>query len=255
LPIAYLESQQETLFHSLFLACVLTLGEHPRMAPTDPTLTLYHYWRSSSSWRVRTVLFYKELEFTSVFVNLLEGEQKSESHRTRNPIGFVPVLEVGNQQLGESVAICEFLEDMYPSPSLRPESPWQRAKMRQLVEIINAGTQPIQNLGVMKRVSPEREQQVAWSKYFIEKGLTAFQDMLSQWEQNGEKTGQFCLGEAPSLADVFLVPQLYNARRFDVDMSAFPKLVAIEKHCLETTAFQKASPDAWKPESLESRYH
>lgn len=205
-------------------------------------LVLHHYFRSSSSWRVRWALAEKGLAFRSVAVNLLGGEQKSDDYAKTSPTAYVPALSIDGRVITESVAIVELLDDLQPTPPLRPADPFLRAKMRQLVEIVNAGTQPLQNLSVLHRISPERPAQVAWAKPFIERGLSSFAHAL-----DGLPDGPYCLGDVVSMADLFLVPQLYNARRFDVPLDGFARLLAIESACLAREACKAASPDAWQP--------
>ena len=206
--------------------------------------TLYQYWRSSASWRVRWALSIKGVAFESIPVNLLTGEQSSAEHRARNPIGRVPalVLEDG-RTLGESVAIFEWLEETIPSPALYPRDPWQRARTRQLVEIINAAVQPLQNIAVLKKLSPESSEQRAWAAHFNEIGLAAYEAELAQIALETGGNGPFSLGDALTAADLFLVPQLYAARRFHVDLSRFPRVLAAEQAALATPHAEGARPE------------
>lgn len=207
------------------------------------TVTLYHYWRSSSSWRVRWVLAHKQIAFESVFVNLLASEQQSEAHRQISPMGLVPALRIDGRLLGESVAICEYLDETRPAAPLRPADPYLRARMRQLVEVVNAGTQPLQNLLVLGKVG---EQKKEWAQFFIARGLRGIEATLGALRAEGVG-GPFCLGDALTLADVFLAPQLYNARRFELDLSPYPLALAAEAAALATPAGQASAPDAWQP--------
>lgn len=209
-------------------------------------ITLFHYWRSSSSVRVRWALAIKDLPFESVHVDLLAGEQHEGAHAERNPLGYVPAIRIGNRVLSESVAICELLDDLVPSPPLRPADPFARARMRQLVEIVNAGTQPLQNLIAMRKVSPETDEQRAWSRYWIERGLSAFETVLHTSRKEGH-TGAFCVGDHLSLADLFLVPQLFNARRFDVELTRFPLSLEMEANAVATESYARARAEAWQP--------
>lgn len=204
-------------------------------------LVLHHYFRSSSSWRVRWALEEKGLAYRAVAVNLLASEQKSDDYRGVSPTAFVPALSVDGRTFTESVAIIELLDDLSPAPPLRPADPFLRAKMRQLVEIVNAGTQPLQNLSVLARVSPDRAAQVEWARPVIERGLAAFARVL------GAPAGKYCLGDDVTMADLFLVPQLYNARRFEVSLAPFDGLLAVEAACLARDACKRAAPDAWQP--------
>lgn len=204
---------------------------------------LYHYWRSSSSWRVRWALVHKQIAFDSVAVNLLAGEQQADDYRRLNPNGYVPALAIDGHLLTESVAIVEYLDETRPERPLRPADPVMRARMRQLVELVNADTQPLQNLNVLQRLGDAKKE---WAQHFITRGLTAFESTLRQLRAEAIG-GPFCLGEAPTLADVYLVPQLYNARRFDVALEGFPLALAAEAAALATEAGQASAPDAWKP--------
>lgn len=206
--------------------------------------TLYQYWRSSASWRVRWALSIKGVAFESIPVNLIAGEQGSAEHHGRNPIGRVPtlVLEDG-RSLGESVAILEWLEETIPSPALYPKDPWQRARTRQLVEIVNAAVQPLQNISVLGKLSPDSAAQRAWAAHFNDLGLAAYEALLAQIALEGGGNGPFSIGDALSAADVFLVPQLYAARRFQVDVSRFPRVLAAEQAALATPHAEGARPE------------
>jgi len=206
--------------------------------------TLYQYWRSSASWRVRWALSIKGVAFESIPVNLLTGEQSSAEHQARSPIGRVPalVLEDG-RSLSESVAILEWLEETIPSPALYPRDPWQRARTRQLVEIINAAVQPLQNISVLKKLSPDSAEQRAWAAHFNELGLAAYEAQLAQIALESGGNGPFSIGDALSAADLFLVPQLYTARRFHVDVSRFPRVLAAEQAALATPHAEAARPE------------
>ncbi len=195
----------------------------------------YQYWRSSSSWRVRWALRLKGVAHEVVAVDLLAGEQGAEAHRARNPLGMVPVLQIGDVFLGESVAIVEYLEEVYPDPALLPRDALGRARVRQLVEIINAGTQPIQNLSVLRRASADQDGQRDWAQHFIVRGLSAYEALA------GDRG--YSHGDALSMADLFLVPQCHNARRFGLDVARWPRIARIEATCLATPEAQATSPD------------
>ncbi|MCC6647106.1 MAG: maleylacetoacetate isomerase [Polyangiaceae bacterium] len=205
-------------------------------------LVLHHYYRSSSSWRVRWALEEKGLAYRAVAVNLLASEQRSDAYAGVSPTALVPALSLDGQVFTESVAIIELLDDLAPTPPLRPADPRARARMRQLVEIVNAGTQPLQNLSVLTRVSPDRAAQIEWARPVIERGLGAFLRVVE-----GAPPGPYCLGDELTMADLFLVPQLYNARRFDVPLAGFGRLLEIEAACLARGACARAAPDAWQP--------
>lgn len=209
-----------------------------------PRHTLYQYWRSSSSWRLRWALAIKGVAFDSIAVNLLTGEQSSPEHLARSPIGRVPTLVLEDGRiLGETVAIFEWLEETIPAPALYPKDPWQRVRTRQLVEIINAAIQPLQNIAVLKRLSPDSADQRAWAAHFNAIGLAAYEALLEQIALESGGNGPFSLGEALTAADICLVPQLYSARRFHVDVSRFPRALAAEQAALATPHAEGARPE------------
>jgi maleylacetoacetate isomerase len=228
----------------------------PLVTPHDPTdsegalaalppVTLFHYWRSSSSLRVRWALAIKGVPYTSVHVNLLAGEQHEGAHAERNPLGYVPAIRIGTTVLSESVAICELLDDLVPQPPLRPADAMTRARMRQLVEIVNAGTQPLQNLLAMRRAAAETEAQREWARFWIVRGLTAFETVLHTSRKEGH-TGRHCLGDHLTMADLFLVPQLYNARRFDLALTAYPLCLEMEERATATDSYEAARAESWQ---------
>lgn len=201
-------------------------------------MKLYGYWRSSSAWRVRIALELKGVAFTYIPVNLLKSEQLGETHRVRNPMAQVPVLELADgTQLVQSVAILDYLEQRFPDTPLLPFEPVARARVLGLVEVINAGVQPLQNLAVLKKVEVLGADRLAWGREVIERGLTAFQAL------SAPHAGAYAFGDEVTLADVLLVPQLYNARRFGCDLDPLAPLVEIEARCAALPAFRAAHPD------------
>ena len=213
-------------------------------------IVLYHYWRSSSSWRVRWALIAKGMAFRAVAVDLLKGDQRQPAHRTRNPLSMVPALHIDGVDLAESVAILEYLEDTRPTPALVPSDLRQRARMRQLVQIITADTQPLQNLSVLEhaeRLSPGPDTRRLWAEHYIARGFDAYEAVLATHDV-AALGGPFSCGAAVTMADLCLVPQCYNARRQGLDISArWPRIAAIEAACLATEAGQRSAPDAFKP--------
>jgi maleylpyruvate isomerase len=206
------------------------------------TLRLYSYWRSSSAWRVRIGLALKGIPYEYRAVNLLAQEQFGEAHRARNPAAQVPVLEVEEDgravHLLQSMAILEWLDERHPAPPLLPPDAPGRARVRALAELVNSGIQPMQNaivLRTLKQRWPGYEQE--WAATFIARGLEALEPLTAAG------AGRFSHGDAPGLADCYLVPQLYNARRFGVDVSPFPTLRRIDEACGALPAFQAAHPD------------
>lgn len=210
---------------------------------TEPRLALYGYWRSSSTWRVRIGLHYKGLAFEHRIVNLLEGAHRGEEHRARSPLTQVPVLGVeeggATRHLVQSMAILEWLEERFPAPPLLPGDPYGRARVRALAEHVNSGIQPYQNAAALKWL---RDREPGLDETWVRHWLSTYMAGLERAVAAG--AGRFCHGDAPSLADVFLVPQLYGCRRFGVDPSAFPTLLRVEAACRELEAFRRAEPGA-----------
>jgi maleylacetoacetate isomerase len=206
---------------------------------------LYHYWRSSSSWRVRMALDWKGIPYEAFPVSLLDGEAEGSEHLRRNPAGFVPVLEIPGSHgpyLTESLAIIEYLEETHPGlPALLPGSPENRARIRALAEVINAGTQPIQNIPVLERHSRDPAEQKAWAREFIARGLETYEKLCAPLAKT------YSVGDAFSLADLCLIPQVYNAERYQVDLRQFPVISAIDARCRSLAVFESSHPDRFKP--------
>ena len=205
-------------------------------------LVLRNYWRSSASHRVRTALGLKGLAFEYVPVSLLGGDQLSEAYRAKNPMAQVPTLELteddGAQlRLTQSIAIIEYLEERWPDPPLLPRELFLRARARLLAELCNSGMQPHQNLATLRKLKALGVETGPWVQGFLGDGLAAFAHFAA------ETAGAFCVGDAPTIADVCLVPQLASARRFGVPLERFPQLLEIEARCLSLPAFADAMPD------------
>ncbi|MEI6226327.1 MAG: maleylacetoacetate isomerase [Deltaproteobacteria bacterium] len=206
------------------------------------TLTLHSYWRSSCSWRVRIALHHKGLPFTYSAVDLVAGAQFADAHRARNPMTMVPVLEVeeGGRtvRLRQSMAILEWLEERHPSPPLLPRDPAARARVRALAEDVNASIQPFQNSSTMKWLRERHPgDDLAFTTHFLARSMAGLEAAV----QDG--AGRFCHGNELTLADLFVVPQLYGARRFGVDVSKFPTLLRVEASCAALPAFVAAAPE------------
>ena len=203
-------------------------------------LTLYSYYRSSSAYRVRIALYFKRIEFNYQAVHLLKGggEQFHDGFRQINPFSQVPCLKHKGQILTQSLPILLYLEELQPEPALLPKNSFQKAEALSFCEMVNSGIQPLQNLSVLKYVESETHfDKVNWSQYWIEKGLRACETFLK------DKSGDFCFSDQVTLADLFLIPQLYNANRFQVNTRQFPILEKINKNCLAKDFFQKALPE------------
>lgn len=208
-------------------------------------LTLYNYFRSSTSYRVRIGLNYKELDYEQKPVNLVKGEQWAEDYRDMNPQGAVPVLVFEDGYvLTQSLAIMDYLEEIHPAPSFYPEGAKQRAFARQIALIISCDIHPVNNLRVLKYLTGElgisEEQKLTWYRKWIYDNMSSIEIMLNKSPHHTK--GEYCCGAAPTIADMCLIPQVYNARRYDCDMSRFPLIEAVEKKCLAHPAFAKADP-------------
>jgi maleylpyruvate isomerase len=202
-------------------------------------LRLHGYFRSTASYRVRIALNLKGLAYENVFHHLRRGEQNAPEYRALNPQGLLPALETEGSVITQSLAICEYLEEKYPQPPILPSDPIERARVRAFADVIACDIHPIQNLKILDRLRALGVEEAAvtgWARTTIAEGLTACDTLIA------DRRTPFCFGDAPSLADICLVPQLVNARRFGVDL-AWPRLLEIEARCLALEAFFKASPD------------
>lgn len=216
-------------------------------------LTLYSYWRSSCSWRVRIALEMKNLKYQYIPIHLVKNEQLSEEFLELNPRGLVPCLIEGSGEqaraLSESMAILIYLEEKYKGSRLLPKDPYEKAKVLRVCESINSGIQPLQNLATLRKImeyfpaektNPEdktkTEMKMEWGKHWIDQGFVAVEALLPD-------QGPYCFGNEVTLADVFLVPQVYNANRFKVDMSKFPKIAERCANLEKLPAFIRAHPD------------
>lgn len=187
---------------------------------------------------MRIVLAWKNIEYEYRAVNLIKdgGQQHTDEYRSINPMGQVPALVIGENTLTQSLAIIDYLEDVYPEPSIVPRDPIKKAQARALAELIASGTQPIQNLSVLQKVSDNPDERATWAQHWIDKGFTAYEKMVQS------TAGKYSVGDSITIADVCLVPQLYNAQRFKVDMSKFPTVMRIIDACSELPAFKAADP-------------
>ena len=209
-------------------------------------ITLYDYWRSSASYRVRIALNLKGLGYEQVVVNLLEGAHRSAAHRRRSPIGYVPALDIDGQMMTQSLAIIEYLEARFPDPALLPADPAEAARLRAIAHAIAMDIHPVCNLNVTNHHAAafdgDAAAKDAWMVHFMTRGLLAVEAMADH-----PATGPFLHGDAPGLADIVLIPQLYNARRRDMTLAEMPRLTAIEAACLAHPAFQAAAPEMVGP--------
>jgi maleylacetoacetate isomerase len=206
------------------------------------SLLLYSYWRSSSSWRVRFALAVKKLKFETIPVNILKGETRGAEHVARNPAGHVPCLVVDGKTVIESVPIIELLDTLYPEPALYPKDIWEKTRVRTLVEVINSGIQPMQNTDVQAQVSSDPAARKAWGAHFNAQGLAALEKLLEIYSKEGIR-GKYTYGDTLTAADIFLVPQVYSAKRFDVDVTKFPRVFAANEAASATEAAISALPE------------
>ena len=208
---------------------------------------LYDYFRSSASYRVRIAINLKGLAYDSVPVSLLDNAQRAPEYLSKNPQGLVPALLDGEQLLTQSLAICEYLEETYPQPALLPNDAIGRARVRALALSIACDIHPLNNLRVLRRLeaqfAADQAGKDAWYQHWIQSGFEAFEQQIQSTH------GQYCFGDTVTLADLALVPQVYNARRFNCDLSAYPTMLAIEQRCLALDAFARATPEAVQAQS------
>ncbi len=199
---------------------------------------------------MRWGLAIKGVEVQMIPVNLLTGESESTEHKARNPLGYVPVLEFLEPPQGpkgpltylaESTAILEWLDATYADNPLYPRNPALAARTRWLAETINAGTQPLQNLGVAEAHSTDPAEQKKWNQRWTRNGLTAFEEIVR------ETAGRHCIGDELTAADLFLIPQVYNAHRQEVSLEGFPNVARLYENGLQTPTCQAAHPDRYAP--------
>jgi maleylpyruvate isomerase len=203
-------------------------------------MILFSYYRSSAAYRVRIALNLKQIEHTIEPVNLLKKEHKSTDYLTKQPQGLVPCLETESGQfLAQSGAIMSYLDNLYPSSRLLPSDYYQAAKIQSFVDIIACDIHPICNLRILSYLTEDlkikSEQKLAWYHRWITAGFAALETMLDETK--------YCFGQEVTLADVYLIPQVYNALRFEVDMASFPKIMNIYQNCNQFDAFIKAKPE------------
>jgi maleylacetoacetate isomerase len=207
-------------------------------------ILLFDYWRSSASYRVRIVLNLKGVAYTAVPTSLLDGDHKNPDYVARNPQGFVPMLSIDGHDLTQSLAIIDYLDAHYHDPKMVSPDPAMRAKTLAQALLIAADIHPVNNLRVLKYLKEQMGQDQAaiddWYRHWIVEGFTALEAMAPEDGLFGS--------DLPNLADVCLVPQMANARRFDTPLEAFPKLVRIDEALRGIEAFAKAAPEAVKPE-------
>jgi len=207
-------------------------------------MILHDYFRSSAAYRVRIALNLKGLDYCQQALNLAAGEHRSEDYLRENPQGLLPALRLKDELiLTQSLAIIEYLDEVHPGPVLLPASALGRARVRALAQIVACDIHPLNNLRVLRYLGEtlgvDGTARLDWYRHWIATGLTSLEAML----RDDPATGNFCHGDEPGLADLCLVPQLYNARRFQCELSAYPTVVAIDARCQRLQAFQQAHPE------------
>ena len=210
--------------------------------------TLHSAWRSSAAYRVRIGLNLKGLGYEIAPVNLVSSQHLAPAYAALNPQRLLPALEVGDRVLTQSLAILEWLEETTPRPPLLPADPFDRAVVRSMAQIVASDIHPVNNLRVLRALTdlgvaePERE---AWIGRWITAGFTALETMVAQ------HGGDYAFGDAPTLADICLIPQVYNAERFKTDLTPFPALRAVTARCAQHPAFAAAHPNT-QPDALHA---
>lgn len=206
-------------------------------------MKLYNYFRSSASFRVRIALQLKGLPYEYISVHLAKGQHKLPEYSAIAADNLVPNLVIDGEHLSQSMAIIEYLDEMHPEPALLPKDPLARARVRALAQSIACEIHPINNLRVLKYLSGtlglSEEQKNTWYRHWVREGLEAFERQLAQGPES-----TFCHGNTPSLADCCLVPQIFNAKRFDVNLEGLPRTMGAFEACMKLEAFQKAQPSA-----------
>ena len=215
-------------------------------------MKLYTYFRSSAAYRVRIALNLKGLQYEAVPVHLVKGggEQKQDAYRAVNPNALLPSLELEGEGeaavITQSLAIIEYLDEAHPGVPLLPTGLLARARARELALLVACDIHPLNNLRVLRHLVHtlhiDEAAKTDWYRHWVMEGLAAFEQHLAHPHGEGTAPGQFCVGDAPSIADCCLVPQLYNARRFDIDLSPYPLIEAIDANCARLPAFQAAHP-------------
>ena len=206
-------------------------------------LVLHGYFRSGTSYRTRLALNWKGVEYQYVAVNLATGEQHSDAYKSLNPQGLVPALEVDGQVLTQSVSILEWIEETFPERPLLPTAPIERARVRAFAAAIGCDIHPLQNLRILKKArelsGDDVEAGPAWARHWISVGFDALEQLADQADgQNG-----FVFGDGPTLAEIYLLPQMFNARRFGVDLTPYPRLVAADEAARALPEFERAAPE------------
>ncbi|MEZ5932586.1 MAG: maleylacetoacetate isomerase [Alphaproteobacteria bacterium] len=203
-------------------------------------MRLYDYWRSTAAYRVRIALHLKGLDVEQLPIDLRAGGQQAEDYLAHNPQGLVPFFEDGDLAVGQSLAIIDYLEETHPQPPLLPADPKDRARVRAIAQIIACDIHPLNNLRVLQYLERDlgcdQLKRMIWYHRWLADGFKAIEATIK------DKGSDFCFGDQPTLADICLVPQVYNAKRYEVDLGPFPTIRRINDHCQSIEAFAKAAP-------------
>ncbi|TDG98781.1 hypothetical protein EPR50_G00204030 [Perca flavescens] len=196
---------------------------------------LHGYFRSSCSWRVRIAFALKGIEYDQAPVNLIKdgGQQHTEQYKALNPMQQVPAVEIDGITLSQSLAVIQYIDETRQGPRLLPADPKKRAQVRMISDVIASGIQPLQNLYVIQKIGAEK---VQWAQHFIDRGFQALEPILKQ------TAGKYCVGDEISMADICLVPQVYNAERFKVDVGQYPTIKRLNQTLVEIEAFKVTNP-------------
>ena len=205
-------------------------------------MKLYTYYRSSAAYRVRIALNLKGIAYTPVNVNLLEAQQRGDEYRASNPQGLVPALELDDGNvISQSTAILEWVEETHTLPALLPPDPLARSQVRSLVNHIACDIHPLNNLSILvylqQSLDADQQQVDQWYSTWVNRGFAGIETVAR------EGNGRYCFGDAPGMADCYLIPQVYNALRFNVDVNAYPAILSIYHHCNTLDPFYRAHPD------------
>lgn len=205
-------------------------------------MKLYSYFRSSCSYRLRIALNLKGVDYDYVAVNILQQEQNGDDYRAINPMGLVPAMEVAPREtLGQSIALLEWLEEQFPEPPLLPENLLERVRARSLVNAIACDVQPLCNMGVTNYLKRELDAAAGdidqWNEQWMHRAFLSIESVLA------DSNSTYCLGEAPGMADLCLVPQVYNAHRMNVSLDNCPHIQRVVNNCNQLEAFQRAAPE------------
>ncbi len=226
---------------------------------TQHRITLYSYWRSSAAYRLRIALTLKGLKCETKSVNLQQKEHLSDAYRAINPSAKVPYMihhwldEEEQEQschIGQSMAMLEYLEERFPKPPLLPADPQGRARVREIAMMVASDIHPLNNLNVLQKLEQDyqigKDDRLVWYHHWIRKGFTTIETLLSQ----DRPIGRFCHGDMPGMADILVIPQVYNAQRFRCPIDDFPQILEIAHECEQHAAFKAAHPDA-QPDAVQ----